>query len=104
MIESHFINIQSKTVVIGTEGERTYTWATFKSIVADVQPAQLSQNQLTAWGFTDLSANMKKMFYNKDTSITVGMRAVVDGETYDIRGSNHWPTHSEYLLVPVQGI
>jgi hypothetical protein len=104
MIKSHSVVIQSRTNVTGTEGEHTYTFATFKTIKAGVQPAQLTQVQLQAWGLVDLVSNSKKMFFDRDPSILVTMRAVVDGETYEIRAINLWPTHGEAILSPVQGI
>lgn len=103
MIQSHSVLIQARTAVVGTEGERTYTYATLKTIMADVQPASLSPTQLAAFGLTDLQANLKTMYYNRDTTILLQMRAVVDGETYEIRGVNRWPTHDEAILTPVQG-
>lgn len=104
MIKSHFVTIQSRTATTGTEGERTYAFAKLKDIVADVQPASLSPNQLAAWGLTDLSANLKTMYYDKDASIVMTQRAIVEGETYEIRGVNRWPTHDEAILSPVQGV
>lgn len=104
MIKSHFVTIQSRTATTGTEGERTYTYATLKSITADVQPASLSSNQLAAWGLTDMASNLKTMYYDKDAAILMSMRAVVEGETYEIRGINRWPTHDEAILSPVQGV
>ena len=44
------------------------------------------------------------MFTERDTSVQMLNRAVVDGETYEIRGVNHWPNHSEFLMIPVQGL
>jgi hypothetical protein len=104
MIKSHSVVIQSRTTITGTEGEHTYTFATFKTIVADIQPAQLSAIQIEAWGLTDLAAYAKKMFYDRDNTILLTMRAVVDGETYEIRAINLWPNHGEAILTPVQGI
>ena len=103
MIRSHSVLIQSRTVSRGSEGEVGYTFATLKTIVADVQPAQLTAAQAEAWGVTDLAANTKKMFFESDATITLLMRAVTGGETYEIRALNVWPRHSEAILVPVQG-
>lgn len=104
MIQSHSVTIQSRTTVRGTEGEQTFTFATLKTIAADVQPAQLTKTESERWGITDLAANSKKMFYESDSTILLLMRALVDGETYEIRGINVWPRHSEAILVPVQGL
>jgi len=104
MIKSHSVLIQSRTTVTGTEGEHTYTFATLKTIKADVQPAQLTQAELAQWGLTDLSANAKKMYFDRDTTILLAARAIVDSETYEIRAVNFWPNHGEAILIPVQGI
>jgi hypothetical protein len=104
MIKSHSVLIQARTLVTGSEGEHTYTFATLKTIMADVQPAQLTEAQAAIWGITDLASDAKKMYYEKDASIIRLMRAVVGGETYEIRGINIWPVHSEAIMVPVQGI
>jgi len=82
----------------------TFTFATLKTIRADVQPARLTAAQAEAWGIIDLDAQAKKMFTDRDTSILMLMRAVVDGETYEMRGVNHWPNHSEFIMMPVQGL
>jgi len=104
MIKSQSVTIQNRVTVTGTEGEQTYTFATLKTIMADVQPARLSPETLAMWGITDLSSNAKKMFTERDTGILSSYRAVVDGDTYEIRAVNHWPHHSEFILTPVQGI
>jgi hypothetical protein len=104
MIKSHSVLIQARTTVVGTEGEQTYTYATLKTIKAGVQPNSLSPVELAAWGITDLAADSKIMFYDNDSSILRLMRAVVDGLTYEICAMNKWPTHSEAILTPVQGI
>jgi len=104
MIKSHSVAIQSRAIVVGTEGEQTYTYTALKTIKAGVQPNSLSPVELAAWGITDLVADSKIMFYDNDATILRLMRAVVDGVTYEIRATNKWPTHSEAILTPVQGI
>jgi hypothetical protein len=104
MIKSHSVLIQSRITTTGTEGEKVYTFATLKTIKAGIQPNSLSPVELAAWGIVDLIADSKIMFYNSDATILRLMRAVVLGVTYEIRAQNTWPTHSEAILVPVQGI
>lgn len=100
MIRSHSVLIQSRTVSRGPEGEVGYTFATLKTIVADVQPAQLTAAQAEAWGVTDLAANTKKMFFESDATITLLMRALVgygfidlpeDGVIEYVSGGNEFP-------------
>lgn len=104
MILRHSVLIQSRTASTGSEGEKTFTYATLKTIKADVQPTSMSPEELKAWGVTDGAANAKAMFYVRDAAITTLMRAVVDGETFEIRNVNPWNIHNRALLVPVQGL
>jgi hypothetical protein len=104
MIQKDTVVIQSRTKTTDAEGVVGYTFATLKTIVADVQPANLTESQLKQWSLTDLAANAKKMFYAKDSQIIIGLRAVTGGETYEIRGTNQWPRHDEAIMIPVQGL
>jgi len=104
MIKSHSVEIKTRTKATGSEGEVTFTYATAKTILADVQPARLSEVEAAMWGVTDLAAVAKKMFTDRDTSIVMFNQALVESETYEVKGINHWPTHSEFLLIPVQGV
>lgn len=104
MILRHTVTIQQRTGTTGTEGERTYTFSTFKSIQADVQPMSFNAAELAAWGLTDLSANSKKMFFYQDNTIIPTMRVVFGSDTYEIRNVNPWRIHNVALLIPVQGV
>lgn len=105
MILSETITVQNKTETRDDEGVLIASWATFKSgVAASVQPAALTSIDATAWGVTDLAANAKKIFIYRDTSISELMRIVAWDGTYEVRGINHWPIHTEILAIPVQGI
>jgi len=104
MILRHSVVIQSRTASTGTEGEKTFSFATLKTIKADVQPSSMSPEELKAWGIVDTTANVRAMFYARDAAVRTAMRAVVDGETYEIRNINPWNIHDRALLVPVQGL
>lgn len=105
MILRHLAIIQSRTLVTGSEGEHTYTYATDKSNYrCDIQPINASPEEIRAWGLVDLVANSRAMFFPHDASITTLERVVHDGETYEIRNINRWSIHDKALLVPVQGI
>lgn len=105
MILQDLITIQSKSTTQDDEGIVTESWTTFKTNVpASVQPAGLTQTQAEAWGVTNLSADAKKVFLYKDTTIAKLMRIVTTTETLEIRGVNHWNIHTELICVPVVGL
>lgn len=104
MILGDLITIQTSTSTVDDYGLSTKIWTTFKTINASFQPANLTQVEATSWGITDLASNAKKVYFYKDTTITALMRVVYAGETYEIRGLNHWNIHTVFLAVPVQGI
>lgn len=104
MILRHTVTIQSRTGATGSEGERTFSFATLKTIPADVQPVTLTPAQLQAWGMTDLASGAQRMFYTPDDSIQILHRVVFGSETYEIRNINKWRIHYEATLTPVQGV
>jgi head-tail adaptor len=101
MILRHTVIIQKRTTTKSDEGIPLSTWTTHKTIAADVQPANLNKIEAQMFGITDRAANTKKMFYRFDTTIILTMRAVWNGETFDILGTNEWNEHCVCLLVPV---
>ena len=104
MILRHRVTVQSRTETIGTEGERTYAYATFKSSYpCDIQPISATPEELRAWGIVDIAANSKAMFFPHDTTVLSLMRVVDGSDTYEIRNINRWSIHDKALLVPVQG-
>jgi len=104
MILGDLITVQSSTSTVDNYGLSSKTWSTFKTINASFQPANLTQVEAAAWGITDLASNAKKVYFYKDTTVTNLMRIVFGGESYEIRGLNHWPIHTEVLAIPIQGI
>jgi hypothetical protein len=76
-----------------------------ETIIADVQPATLTQAQLQEWGYSTLTSDPKKLFVmGSDAYLTLGNRVRVNGDkVYDVRGTNIWPVHQENYLLPVQG-
>ena len=105
MMLRHACTIQSRTATVGTEGEQTYAYATFKSgYRCDIQPISATPEELRAWGLVDIAANSRAMFYPHDATILTLMRVLFAGETYEIRNINSWSIHDKALLVPVQGI
>jgi hypothetical protein len=71
----------------------------------DVQPKSLSEAQLKQWGISTLSQDAKAVYdFIGSPYFVIGNRARVDyGTVYDIRARNEWPSHLEYILVPVAG-
>jgi len=105
MMLRHACTIQSRTATVGTEGEQTHAYATFKSgYRCDIQPISATPEELRAWGLVDIAANSRAMFYPHDATILTLMRVVFAGETYEIRSINSWSIHDKALLVPAQGI
>ena len=100
------VQLYSKTSIKLADGTIKNTWALVDTIVADVQPAQLTIAQLQAWGISTLQSDAKKMYLigPVNANIKIGARATVVGDgTFDIRAANIWPSHQSAYLVPVQG-
>jgi len=105
MMLRHIVTIQSRTATVGSEGEKTFTYANFKSgYRCDIQPVAMSPEEMRAWGVVDLSANSRAMFYPHDSNVTTLMRVVFGSDVYEIRNINSWSIHDKALLVPVQGL
>jgi len=104
MTQAFSVTIQSRTVSVDSEGIQNFTYSTLKTIMADVQPASLNTSELRLYGANDLSSNAKRMYYSPDPSIDLLTRLVIDSHTYEVRGVNFWPRHSEALLFPLQGV
>ena len=81
----------------------TKTWATLKTTRADVQPANLTENEVKLFGISSQQSNSKKIFFESDASIVEGLRAYTGGTLYDIRGGNGWDIHGVVLGIPVIG-
>jgi hypothetical protein len=104
MILRHTVTVQARTATTGSEGERTFTYATLKSgYRCDIQPINATQEEMRAWGLVDIAANSRAMFYPHDATIETLMRVVHGPDTYEIRNINAWAIHDKALLVPVQG-
>jgi hypothetical protein len=100
-----FYSRTQKAAAPGDAGIKKYTYQMFYSTRASVQPAQLSQSKLEQWGLTTLGTGSKRIFIPGE---------IVDGQAwlikdlktslrYEIRGTNVWPLHSEFIAEPYQG-
>ena len=108
MILDRIIEFYSRTpkaAAPGDAGIKKYTYQMFYSTRASVQPAQLSQSVLAQWGLTTLGTDSKRIFVPGE---------VMDGQAflikdlktslrYEVRGSNVWPHHTEFIAEPFQG-
>jgi len=79
------------------------TWAVLKTTRADVQPANLTENEVKLFGLSSQQSNAKRIYFEADASIVEGLRAYSGGQLYDIRGGNAWDIHGVVLGVPVIG-
>lgn len=103
MIAQTQVEIYSFSAAKNSQGIPIKTYSLLKTIWADVQPKALTEVQATAWGVDVKGPDSKLVFYDTDPAIHELYRAIVNGMTYDIRGINVWPRHSEMILVPVPG-
>ena len=76
------------------------------TIMADVQPKNLSPVEMASWGIKNLQSDAKAVYsFGDDTYLVFGNRARVDGKyIYDIRARNEWNVHREIILLPIQGV
>lgn len=103
MILRHNVTILNYTTVKNSEGMSVKTWSILKTIQADVQPRQLSENEVKLFGLSSQQSNAKNMYFYQDGTITEGMRVLYDGSLFEIRGDNDWSIHSVVILIPVLG-
>lgn len=74
---------------------------------ADVQPNNLTREQIDLYGINEKTSKTKKVFYTKSVFMLSGNRAkvVYDNGTiefYNICPVNEWRVHCEALLIPVE--
>lgn len=100
MILGHTLIIETASETLSTEGVKTRVWSTFKIIAANVQPVGFSPNKTYSFS---LSGNELNAYFYRDPSITEEMRAIYQGQTYEIRAAVQWNIHSGILLVPIAG-
>jgi hypothetical protein len=108
MILDRMLEFYSRTVkdaTPGDEGIKKYTYNMFLSTRGNLQPARLSESTLAQWGLTTIQSDAKIVFVPGE---------LIDGQAwlikdlktslrYEVRGSNPWNHHSEFLVVPYQG-
>lgn len=73
-----------------------------KTIWADVQPRQLTEEDARMYGLSRAFSDSKTMFFDVDATIVTGMIARWNNTDYQIRGINPWDIHYEAVLIPVE--
>lgn len=103
------VEIYEETLTVNDEGDKIKSFALVDTVQGDVQPARLSEEELSVYGVDTKKADVKRFFYNGiNQNIKVGNRASVTssmtGTTnlYSIQPVNAWCRHGECLLVPVE--
>ena len=104
MIKNRALGLYLKTSTLDTEQVQVESWAWSRDIEGNFQPRALTQTELQAWGLTDLGANAKLFLIDLDTTLKEGSRLFDGTDYFEIRGLNHWPIHTEIIMVPVQGL
>lgn len=106
MIAAQLVKLYQKvTVKNPTNGQVQNTFPVVtERFWADVQPANLSREESTRWGQTDIAANSRVVYFDPNPNVRLLDRFVDEGgEYYEVRGVNPWPIHWEMLWIPVQG-
>ena len=74
-----------------------------KGRAGNFQPRSLTEQECELYGVTGRGADAKLFLCANDPELQRGRR-LYDGATkYDIVAVNPWPSHTELILVPVQG-
>lgn len=100
------------TVTKTAEGTvvKAYSAPAADAVRVDVQPYTLTQAEMLEWGISNRVADTKKMFFDDLVDVAYEVRAWivsdfdVDVALYEVKGVNHWPSHGEAILVPIQGM
>lgn len=103
MILRHSVTWLTPTITRSSEGMVVKAWAVLKITPADVQPANLTENEVKLFGLSSQQSNAKRIYFGNDSTIVEGLRAYFDGVLYDIRGCNSWNIHGVVLGIPVLG-
>lgn len=103
------VTIYGETVTVNDEGDKIKSYAQLDTVIGDVQPARLGEEELKLYGVDTKKAEVKKFFYNGiNKNIKVGNRASVQStltdstDLYNIMPVNAWCRHGECLLIPVE--
>lgn len=104
------IDVANLTTARNSEGTKIKTYDfenPLESFPADVQPNNLTKEQIDLYGINTKTAHTKKCFFTSASHMVAGNRARVtyasgQQEVYNICPMNEWRVHCEALLIPVE--
>lgn len=103
------VDVLAETPTIDDSGDTILEYSKVDTIVGDVQPHSLTEDEIKLYGISARKGNVKLFLYNGlHDSIKAGNRARVTSdftgttELYSIMPVNAWSRHGECLLVPVE--
>ena len=103
------VSILSESNTIDDSGDYIAEWTQIETLDGDVQPHALTQDEMKAYGISQIKGGVKIFLYNGfHENIKVGNRASVlssftgKTEVYNIMPINAWSKHGECLLLPVE--
>lgn len=103
------VTIYAESTTENADGDIIQGFSQVEVVEGDVQPANLSQEELKLYGISTIRGNIKKFFYNGiHQNIKAGNRAVVNSsltgksDIYSIMPVNCWTRHGVCLLVPIE--
>lgn len=98
------VDIYSRTVTTGGQGQRVSTYAYLKTVMGNIQPYRLNELQAKIWGVTSERQDTRVLRIRPDTDIVALDRALFNGQYFEILAINQWPHHTVAVLVPTQGL
>lgn len=92
MIKNATLAFYTQTTTYDGENNPIKTWTTTRSISGNLQPKTLTEAEITQYGIR--TGKTMLFLFDNDSAVIVGTRL----GTYDVRGVNVWPSHSEAIL------
>lgn len=103
------VTIYEEVASIDNMGDTVSEYTEVETIIGDVQPHTLTQDEMKLYGISESKGNVKLFLYNGlHASVKTGARAKVKSnftqseEMYTVMPCNAWSRHGECLLVPVE--
>jgi hypothetical protein len=103
------VKILEEKATLNKEGDYIAGFVEAETIVGDVQPHALTEDEIKAYGISTARGDVKIFLYNGlHPNVKSGNRASVtstlsgDTKIYSIMPVNCWTRHGECLLIPVE--
>ena len=103
------VKIYAETTSVDDSGDYITEFALVETLIGDVQPHALTQDEIKAYGISSSKGNVRLFLYNGyHPNIKLGNRASVKSdftgteELFSIMPINAWSKHGECLLIPVE--